>query len=281
MMVREQIRFDAIFLGSSGDSPPVPLVAAARLTGSALFIPETTSDIDHVFQDEAFFNPELREYDELRSPRPEDMIPDRCVRSKPFSVEWLQEPLADPYWILERSQNNQPTTMRDRYLVDDLFQIAKRADPTWQVYVNQNRMWEWRILLSVEEGSYAGFWFHLVLKFGLEYPYNGPEIRFIGAPYHVNISNHGRIFPEIEYVNDDRALGLVSKIKTFLVTAPVNPDAVDEEHAAVFKDQAQYAEKIREANERNGKRAPKDFTRRWNIRMGKRNTRLRRPDLNF
>jgi ubiquitin-protein ligase len=284
------------------------------LTGSYLFIPKTTSDIDHVFQNEAFFNSALREYKEFSSeppeemitrieshvPRsrlyndeeeegrnppvefvmPEEMIADPCVRSKPFNVEWLHEPLADPYGILETWRNNSPTTIRDSYLVDDLFQIAQRADPWLQVYVNLGRMWEWCVLLHVEEGSYAGFWFQLVLKFGVDYPYTGPEIRFIDPPYHVNISNHGRIIPEIEYVENDRVLGLLSKIRTFLVTKPVGSYPVDNEHAVVFQDQAQYAQKIQEANEQNGKRAPEDFTSDWNIKLGNRNAKLRRRDLN-
>jgi hypothetical protein len=131
MMVHEKIRFDGIFIG--GDATP-HLVSGARMTGGYLFCPHTVDDIDPIFQDEAFFNLDLRDYHEFCRGDPNKFLfrasttPDSEVRTKPVSPEWLARPLGDVNWLHEKREANPAETYRDMHLVDDLNRILAAND---------------------------------------------------------------------------------------------------------------------------------------------------------
>jgi ubiquitin-protein ligase len=133
------------------------------------------------------------------------------------------------------------------------------------VFIDQDMPWEWRILLYLDAGPYTGLWFHLLFTFPERYPDNAPQLRFIGPPYHVNISEHGRIYPEITYEREDRFMGIIPKIRGLLATKPVDPQPVDDKHGTVFQNQWEYDRRIQEARRKHGMARPEEFTRDWTI----------------
>jgi ubiquitin-protein ligase len=246
------------------------------MTGGCIFCPATVADIEPLFQDEAFINSALREFGPFISRDPTEFMReleangftmDTCLTPKGVSAEWLQRPLGDPNWLLDHRETYPPINYRDVNLVDELLEIVAANDPTFQVYIDQERDWEWRVLLRFDEGPYAGLWFHVLFTFTNRYPMNLPQIRFIRPPYHVNISSHGRIYPELEYDQGTRFKGTILKIRELLAKG-LNEVPVDSEHAAVFSDPEEYERRIEEARRTNGRQQPEEFTSEWNVTRG-------------
>jgi ubiquitin-protein ligase len=301
LLLRYNIHLDGIIFGS--DAPDRwteldwfgPLIAAVRMTGGYMFIPKTMDDTDRLFQDEAFFNATIREYGpmlpqeelaQLRTRIAQDSAEakaDTKMRSKNHekTIGTSSRNFADAWWII--ANKGRPESYRDARLLEELRYVAGNANPDIHVLVNRDDISEWRVLFRVDENSrYSNLWFQLLLKFPDLYPANGPFIRFVGPPYHVNVSEQGRInLPEVQEYYDEsfHVFEIVEEIKLLLqkvrrrarlyrgdddVVEPadcgdgIDPltddNPIDNAHAQAYHDPARYKALVAEWNARNGKR---------------------------
>jgi ubiquitin-protein ligase len=60
------------------------------------------------------------------------------------------------------------------------------------VYVQEESISEWNVFIE-GQGLYRGRWWPLTVGFGPEYPQKPPSLRFSIVPYHMNVSEDGRV----------------------------------------------------------------------------------------
>ena len=71
-------------------------------------------------------------------------------------------------------------------------QLAK--DDTIKVYVNSNDINNWKVYMKGPRSTeYENHWWFLSITFAEDYPLHPPLFRFITIPYHINISEDGRV----------------------------------------------------------------------------------------
>ena len=78
----------------------------------------------------------------------------------------------------------------------------------------------WHVLMEgPEDTPYEGRWFRLWVKFGEDYPYRPPEVRFVTPVLHVNINHEGRICHGAfgtAYTSDTSAIVLLGEVYRLL-----------------------------------------------------------------
>jgi ubiquitin-protein ligase len=190
----------------------------------------------------------------------------------------------------------QPDTYRAARLVEELSYIVGNDDPSLRVYVDRERLGQWRVLLQLPTGCrYEGLWFELFVEFPELYPGNAPLLTFVGPPYHVNISEHGRfVLPEIQEYYDDslHVFEILEEVKLMLmkrrqrqerwagdddderhmaavggIDPRVDPHPVDDEHAKAYANPAEYKRRVEEYNRKNGRHKAEDFVSEWDIEV--------------
>jgi ubiquitin-protein ligase len=274
------------------------------MTGGYVFVPNSVRDANPIFESEAFYSAARRLYGPFRtepvqaiqsrvqSKQAPEGVPDTVVRSKApeATVHVGGRKFADPWWILAKYKS--PESLRDKRLIEELKYIIGNADPTFSVYVEQDDISNWRIVMEVPEGTrYPNLWFQLHLQFPALYPGNGPLMRFVDPPYHVNISDEGRIIlPQVqEYYEDSlHVFDIVEEIRILLMkrrqrsrpyagdddaevqpSGGVNPlvdaNPVDHAHADAYANVAEYKRLVQERNAQNGKARESDITKGWTI----------------
>jgi ubiquitin-protein ligase len=282
LMRKNNIRLDALLIGGYRAAP---LMTAAHMTGGAAFSPPSIAAADPLFQNEAFFNPSLREFgpiipglsqsihDQISSNR---LQPRSTIEANPASAV-RSGPFADPPWIVARAK---PDTARDIRLVEELKYIIWNTRtfaeaPSFHVFVSQANLADWRVILRGPEGSlYTDRWFLLAITFPPLYPGNAPIIRFVYPPYHINVTDHGRILlPEIQEYYDEtlHVFELVAEVRFLLgkerdKSHPnVDPHPVDDDHARVYANVQAYIQKVKEVNGKCSREAPEQFWGSWRV----------------
>jgi ubiquitin-protein ligase len=301
-LIQHQIRLDAIFVSGQLIAP---LTTAARMTGGYVFVPNSVRDADPIFESEAFYSAARRLYgpfrqepvevilNRVKSGQAPEGVPDTVVKSKApeAGVHLGGKKFGDPWWIVAKYKS--PEGLRDTRIIEELSYIIWNDDPSFSVYVDQDDIASWRILMKLPEGTrYANLWFQLYFHFPLLYPANGPLIRFIDPPYHVNISDEGRIIlPEIqEYYEDSlHVFDIVEEIRILLMkrrqrsqfwlgdddeqtqqSGGVNPlvdpnGPVDHAHEDAYRNPLEYRRLVLERNAKNGKAQESEITNGWTI----------------
>ena len=147
--------------------------------------------------------------------------------------------------------------------------IATNDNESFSVLVDEKNIGVWVVFMCGPECSpYDGRWWTLILQFPNEYPSNGPVIRFSKVPYHVSISEQGRIvLPEVQdyYTESLHIFEILEEIRILLMRADAR-EAVDNDRLDTYRDQARYAAKIREYNEKNSKASLDDCLKGLNIK---------------
>jgi len=72
--------------------------------------------------------------------------------------------------------------------------MASRPHPSYDVYVSENNMGFWKIVLQgPTDSAFASGAFVLYLDMGEDYPRRAPSGRFVTPIFHPNVNRHGRI----------------------------------------------------------------------------------------
>jgi ubiquitin-protein ligase len=293
VLLTNQIHLDAIIISKS-DMPRGKqleefgdLITAVRMTGGYAFVPKTIEEGLRIFEDEAFFNPTIREYSdpqpanrlqEIRQAVSADRAPaqaDQRMRSKPIEVMLSNaRKFADVWWILANLAGSE--TFRDVRLIEELQYIAGNCNPTLEVFVNVDDISEWRVMLKVvEESRYPNSWFQLFLKFPDLYPANGPLIRLFHPPYHASVSDQGRLkLVEVQEYYDEsiRVFEIVEEVRLLLQKEDITEDdAIDDARASVVAIRqdgvpVEYDRRVSEWHDHNKNEDWTVFTGGWELR---------------
>jgi ubiquitin-protein ligase len=305
-LVEHSIHVDAIFIGRTLDAGA--LATAVTMTGGLLFWPKTTAEALSIFQYEPFFRSSMRAWGKVlpigELPRVKREAPriDSRVPARQNAFQLKEGPFCEAFLAI--AEHVDTPDARGRRIVDELRIMAGASSDDFTVFVCEQDIGQWRVLLRAPENTcYGGWWFQLFIIFPPLYPGNAPIIRFLAPPYHVNIDDLGWIgLPPLHECYDDylNILDLLEEIRILLMKRRpgrkcnvsdddpptpeeladpsknplVDPNPIDNAHAEAYADVRRYKQLVEEANQKNGKRNPDEFIEGWEIRRA--NTQQRR-----
>ena len=269
-LVQEKIRLDAVFA-----SPKLEcgLIALTKMTGGICVRPVSIEDANPIFEDEAFFNSSMRKYEPFLN-RSCDSLKQEISGNRDLQAGCRRVPVqttistsgkfVTPSWVVRDRKDRQDLTLRDARLVSELRMVAANANDSFEVYVDRKNIGIWTILVEGPEGSpYANRWWRLMMQFPREYPSNGPMVRFSDPPYHLNVSDQGRMIPpEVQdyYIESLHIFEIVEEIRIGLMSVnEKNP--IDEDHLRVYRNSGAYQAKIQEYNLSHSKGSVEE----WNM----------------
>jgi ubiquitin-protein ligase len=107
---------------------------------------------------------------------------------------------------IEQFANSPVQTSATKRLLQELNKLSKNKHPNIDVYILNDRLDKWHIVIQGEDTTiYAGGCWLVSCNFPENYPINPPEIRFITPIKHCNINSYGRVCHSIldnEYTSD-------------------------------------------------------------------------------
>lgn len=258
--INSNIVVDSIILSTIENC--INLGKLSHFTGGYSFRSEDVNEINSLFEKEAFLSFGLRSAVVLPSvPITEKLFNDATFMfdqdcdNYDFITKTLNTNLSTPNYVMSLAKRERPLPS-DRYyirLLKELKKIQLEKDETIKVYVRSGNIKSWKVYLKGPEGTrYAKKWWYLSITFTEAYPLQPPLFRFISIPYHINISEDGRVcasFLYKMYKSSFSVLELINKVKNLLK----NPE--EKSPIQIFKmmmykyDKVEFNERIDESCE--------------------------------
>lgn len=289
-LLRNKVRVDAIIVSNEIAKE---LVALSHYTGGVAMFPRGLNDGLDLFNQEQFFNVDLRFYNDFHAPNitANDIsrLPnygindlDREVPSKPSLYADPNKIVTSPKYAISEynkemmaqlngtgteteSKTAHPSQKR---IINELKKIITEPDEDVRVFPLKDRIDAWRVLIKGFEGSlYADKWFYMIIEFPLNYPQHYPLFRYVSPPFHPNVSDSGRICISTldqTYRSDKSIKELIGEVR-YLLFEPNFDDCVDVKRSLLSKNKPEYERIVREWNQKNGKSNPEDFEKNWKI----------------
>lgn len=262
---QEKVCQRAIDSGIIVDSVIVSLVDSceslckfAHLTGGYSLRTEDFNDVNSLFEKESFLSLKLR-------PRP--VIPtekitkdvfnnaddnfDNEVDNYDFITKTHRVALSTPNFVMSEAKKSkkQPERQVLRLLREmKKFQLAN--DDTIKLYINSKDINNWKVyLLGPDDTFYSDRWWYLSITFSEGYPLQPPLFRFITVPYHINISEDGRVcasFLYKSYRSSYSVYELVTKVKELLKNPEEKSPISVYKRMLYFKDRDEYDNKVQD-----------------------------------
>lgn len=110
---------------------------------------------------------------------------------------------------------------------------------------------QWRVFIYGPSGTpYENKWWYLFVTFPDAFPTSPPIFRFITIPYHINISNEGRICMNTignDYLSTSTVMELIGQVKCLLLV-PNYEDPIDIEKLTLYNEsKTKFNQKIIES----------------------------------
>jgi ubiquitin-protein ligase len=140
---------------------------------------------------------------------------------------------------------------------------AEIFDPELRIYPFANDINQWRIFLqSRDDSSYGGKWWYMTVSFPPAWPTEPPIFRFISIPYHMNVSEEGRVcLNAIErgYVPRALVIDLIQTVKQVFLIPDTNTP-VQAMKWTMFKDQRMEYDRLAwESAVREARNSPEEW----------------------
>lgn len=245
------------------NSPCKDICTLSQLTGGLAFRPSTLDEGIGLFEKEALLSISYRENPiPLKTPVTEDifnkhkdnLIYDKEPRNKLITQAQSRQPLLTPRAAVKGLDGTSQSRLRR---IAKELRIAHRwEDSDVKVYPVDNLYDRWRIYIKGPESTlYENKWWDLFATFPDNYPYSPPVFRFITVPYHINISDEGRICMNrlgSDYSSSTNVMELVANIKALLIL-PNYDDPIDIAKLTLYNksaDHHEFIQKIRESTQK-------------------------------
>jgi ubiquitin-protein ligase len=275
-LIDSKIVVDAVLIDENG-----PLWAICELTGGLAFRPRTPEEGLRLVEQEAFLNITVRHSrgvypaavtQAVFDAKLREFAPDKCaVDAGNRAVAEASEafPLASPLYAVRRAFHKGPpppegvasddNTGQRRFarVVSEVKRIRNVIAPDFEVWAHSERIDKLRVFFQGPPASpFAGRWWTLYVTFPQQYPNNPPDFRFVGVPYHPNVSPEGKVLFSLvdrAFTPDRRVADLIIATRD-LLGAPEAADALNRDIGEEFAARrAEYERKARDSAARNGK----------------------------
>jgi len=272
-LLENEIVLDAITINIEDTDNDLKL--AAHFTGGVMFFPQNTNEGIDMCSHDGFINPNLRQF---RKPFKASDISQNIVNvtrnalkdQKDMSITLKKIDQAPsvivPTIAIDSGSKMSEYSVSNRLqsIVKQLKSIHNNKPNFFEVYVDDKSVDKWRVLFWVVDprSLYINCYWDLQIDFPIQYPKNAPEIRFLTVPYHVNITENGRICIDTlhEQYNASKSIESILKDIHDLLQKPNYLSPVDNSRCE-FIDlskpngvdialQNKYSNKIQEYNQR-------------------------------
>jgi len=278
---------DAVIVSS--DDACGMLVALCHMTQGLAFRPGSIDEGLALFEQEAFLQLDMRKpapryrgkFDEATMT---DMAGkatfDRSAVNKVIQTATANVPLAVPKYVIYMNRNVQIPSPRMRRILRELHYAASVQDEhargldedgnpvsvydsEIRVYPFRGNLDQWRVYVKGCEGTpYEGKWWYMYVTFPPTYPVSPPVFRFISRPYHLNVSEEGRIclnMIERGYMTTSVVVEMIQRIRSLFlmpdIDTPIQLAKLD-----LFKsNRAEYDRRARESTELYGMNSPEEW----------------------
>ena len=243
-LIKNKIIVDSVIINTEEGCKM--LCAVCHATGGLAFRPENIDEGIELFEQSAFLNYEERKLSleslvPKKRVRSRDLKPDMItaelmneikdnsqfdeyVKNKEITIASTNARLATPLHVCSENANVEIPSPRQRRILRELHTAAqlndsKSADydPDLKVYPYQANLDRWRVFIKAPEGTpYSGKWWYIYVTFPDLYPAEPPIFRFVTIPYHLNVSQEGRICLNIiekGYISSKHVVEILQEIK--------------------------------------------------------------------
>ncbi|KIX05990.1 uncharacterized protein Z518_03964 [Rhinocladiella mackenziei CBS 650.93] len=205
-LAQQEIVVDSVCIGEEDNSE---LRTLSYRTGGYKFVPNSIEEASALCELEPVLSiherpPVSRPTHQWFSQSTRHAIPDPVTRDQ-YPARKTHKNLNDTFVRIGRFENTVHRRLREsssssgsstwsRRLLLEIRDIATHPHPSYDVYVSENNMGFWKIVLQgPSESAYASGAFILYLDMGEDYPRRPPSGRFVTPIFHPNVNRHGRI----------------------------------------------------------------------------------------
>ena len=279
LLVEKGIIVDSCII-NSGEDNCQRVAAISRITGGLSFKPKTINEGIKFFEQESFLYLTSRE---IKSPCLQKITPDifksyYTNELNPYSIEApnklilkgnQNEPLVNISLAIKENISSNSNDIKRILIELKKLNSALKTDKSIKVYPIESNIRYWKVLIEGPETSlYENYWWYLLVQFPNGYPINAPEFRFITVPYHINISDEGKICLNLldkDYLSTYSIYELIISIKTLLLYPnPLSP--MDAEKISIYKNSiSQYNKNIKDFCLKRTKKKLEEFENEWDI----------------
>jgi ubiquitin-protein ligase len=203
-LVRANVIVDSVLLSTTTRPADGELTKLCHLTGGAAYQMKPDGATLAIFETESFLASSKRPPDESRPHAVGIVDADFDAASDVFDERVGNFELLTATRKIARlnsagaeiAKSAARTSDRERRILTELRRAAETAqiDKTIRLYVNGDQFDEWKVWLRGPDGTdYAGKWWYISIVFPELYPVLPPLMRFVTCPYHMNVSEDGRI----------------------------------------------------------------------------------------
>jgi ubiquitin-protein ligase len=237
------------------------LTAFCHITGGLAFRPNSIDEGLALFEQEAFLNYPARKRppgfrkaitNEVMEEESWKAVFDVKAESNEITLASSNQALAEPNHIAFMNRNAEIGEPRRRRILRELHAAAaimedtsvtddgrggKRSlfDPDLKIYPHKAKLDLWRVFIKgVDETPYEKRWWYIFVTFPDSYPVMPPIIRFISVPYHMNVSEEGRVclnMIEKGYMSTTPVVELLQRIRELFLMpdtdTPLQPAKLD------------------------------------------------------
>lgn len=260
-LIEHNIIVDAVIV--SWYSSSKDLCVLSQLTGGLAFRPQTVEEGIALFEKEALLCISYRE-----TPKPftgevtkahfESLVSNLALDTEPKNKLIMQararKPLMTPRCAVKGLDGTSQSRLRR---IAKELRIAHRwEDQEVKVYPIEDLADVWRIYIKGPEGTlYENKWWDLFATFPENYPFSPPVFRFITVPFHINISDEGRICMNTlgsDYSSSTNVMELIANIKALLIL-PNYDDPIDIAKLTLYNkssDHSEFIQKVRDSTQK-------------------------------
>ncbi|KAK8841827.1 hypothetical protein M9Y10_026777 [Tritrichomonas musculus] len=257
-LIENNIIVDVVIVSTVSESKDVCVLA--QLTGGMAFRPSNTAEGIALFEKEALLSISYRE-----KPQPytgeitreffESLRDSLVLDTEPKNRIIMQARSRQPLMTTRIAIRDLDGTSQDRLrrIAKELRIAYRWEDQDVKVYPVENLADRWRIYIKGPEGTpYSNKWWDLFAEFPENYPLSPPTFRFITVPFHINISNEGRICMNTlgsDYSSTTHVMELIANIKALLIL-PNYQDPIDIAKLTLYNqsnDHHEFNQRIRDS----------------------------------
>lgn len=253
-LLESEVLLDSLVMRKN--SPFTPTIAKlCHYTGGSCIIVDNEQLAKSVITQEAFLNIEFR-----KEPIFGDDSSETCDVEFPNDMK-IEGEMKTKLITVDQSLPK-PSNNLTRRILQEFEYIKKLKEDCFHVFMVDNNLQQWRVFIKAPPKSHLnGKWLYLLIFFPDDYPLKPPQFKFISIPYHINISNEGRIcmnYLDYEY-NSTLTVAYMIICILELLESPNYDDPIDVERKKLYNSNPKKFLELTKESAKYGKDTVEDW----------------------